>query len=116
MEGKYDLYDFLKEYGYYVRNNDLDGQMRSGYKWYMNDDDLYPQLNPLLFKDSTVGSIKLMAWDVSLRVGALNSMINYFDTIGDYKEANDLTEVKEKIKKSFRAMVNILRVTKPQLN
>ena len=45
-----------------------------------------------------------------------NNTIYYFETIGDYKKANDMEEVKEIIKESFRNMVKLLQIRKPQLN
>lgn len=116
MESFKEFGELMSEIMFYIGNNKYEW-MKCSYKLYMSDISLlFPQLdhqgNPDPFKDP-IGSL---AFSTRVEVDALNSMIYYFETIGDYKEANDLTEVKEKIKKSFRAMVNILRVSKPQLN
>ena len=96
-----------KELRLCVINNDRDGLMRFGYNMYMEDESLWT---------TELTSIRMMAFDVRLKVDALNNVIYYFETIGDYTKAQQLIEIKEIIKGSFRNMVKLLKINKPQFN
>jgi hypothetical protein len=96
-----------KELRLCVINNDWDGLMRYGYNMYMEDEGLWT---------TELNSIKMMAFDVRLKIDALNNVIYYFETIGDYQKASKISEVKQIIKDSFRNMVKLLKINKSQVN
>ena len=113
LKNKYmiEKFDFMNDYYddflLCIRNNDRDGMWRCGYNWYMNDESMWsPEL----------GSVSLMAFDTRLKVDALNNMNYYFETIGDYSKAEDAVRVKKTIQNSFRNMITLLKINKPQFN
>lgn len=102
-----EFYEKWKELRLCVINNDRGGLMRYGYNMYMEDESLWT---------TELTSIEMMAFDVRLRIDALNNAIYYFETIGDYQKAQNLIEIKEMIKGSFRNMLKLLKINKPQFN
>ena len=107
MVEKFDRMENFEKFRICICNGDRDGMWRSGYEWYMNDENL---LSP------EMGSVSSMAFDTRVKVDVLNNMNYYFETIGDYQKAQDATRIKRTIQNSFRNMITLLKINKPQFN
>ncbi len=102
------FYNLNLEFWDCVDKNDRYGMWRVRYEIYMNVESC------LWFNE--LYSIRGMAIFTRLSVDNLNDMNYYFETIGDYKKAQVAIQLKEAKKNSFRNMIKLLIINKPQYN
>jgi len=88
-------------------NNDKYGMWSAAYEWYMNDE---------IIRTTELQSVSSMAFFTRVKIDGLNNMLYYFETIGDYTKAEDVYEIKEILKDSFRNMIKLLKINNYQLN